>query len=908
MKTKSFFAVLFGILTISVLVFYACKKEQKDPSPPTYTDEQVEIGEIGGVIKVTDQNSSIFGIELTVPAGALKTPNNIKITESKTISEDFFIDNNNVIFHFEPKGISFEKPVQISIPFNGSINEKSKALYLNEETNEYIEMPIISVNNGKIIFTTNHFSDYIATNNGVICGFDMFKIDGKVGLTVNLYEAVTEDYFNIPTFYYYGNIINDVYSDNGIDIYEKQSLFKVNLYKGDEFGDELLETITIGARMQIGSSTMEYAIVYKDDQNNGLYSSIWSSDYHDFGEYFNAEALVFSFDYPTNEDDKYYANAQWALTQTHSFSNTYTGNYHFNNFEARQKFSALENRNIDTDNNYINDSFQDDLSPMAQIIVNPQSGPLGTVFTFNANGSSDMQDPTASLLVRWDWEGDGIWDTEPSTEKEMTHTYQYEGQYEATVKVIDTDGYESEASITVLVGNNNLPPSCTVTSPSQNEAFYYNEEVGFIVTAEDNDGTINRVELLDFSGMNTIVIDVDYEAPYELTFEFPAEWWVGGWYMVGVIAYDDSETASQLNEIYINAIGQIRFAQPNNSSVYTIGQTNVNIQVGATTYSDNIFDLYKGETFIQHLATMSWTVNEFPIDIPNYIDAGDDYRIKGTRAEDEVWSFFSDYFTIVEAIAPVADFTADALVGNAPLTVNFTDQSSNIPTSWLWDFGDGETSTQTDPSHTYSIEGSYTVTLTVTNSYGSDIEIKTNYIVVSSGGGTGTFTDPRDGQTYTTIDIGSQTWFAENLNHETTNSWWYDNSSSNGDVYGRLYTWDAALTACPSGWHLPSIEEWQTLRDFIGGSPGGNMKETGTTHWYPPNTGATNSSGFTALGGGFKSSNISFTLMKHYAVFWSGTEYSSTTAYQGVLYNDQDSFNTYSRNKANANSVRCIKD
>ena len=69
--------------------------------------------------------------------------------------------------------------------------------------------------------------------------------------------------------------------------------------------------------------------------------------------------------------------------------------------------------------------------------------------------------------------------------------------------------------------------------------------------------------------------------------------------------------------------------------------------------------------------------------------------------------------------------------------------------------------------------GSYTVTLTASNSYGSDLEVKTGYITVTNDGGGNTFTDPRDGQTYTTVEIGSQTWMTENLNYATANSWWY---------------------------------------------------------------------------------------------------------------------------------------
>ena len=81
---------------------------------------------------------------------------------------------------------------------------------------------------------------------------------------------------------------------------------------------------------------------------------------------------------------------------------------------------------------------------------------------------------------------------------------------------------------------------------------------------------------------------------------------------------------------------------------------------------------------------------------------------------------------------PVADFTATPTTGNAPLTVQFTDNSANDPTNWLWDFGDGSTSTQQNPAHTYNDPGTYTVTLTVSNAAGSDTAIKVGYIVVEA--------------------------------------------------------------------------------------------------------------------------------------------------------------------------------
>ena len=81
--------------------------------------------------------------------------------------------------------------------------------------------------------------------------------------------------------------------------------------------------------------------------------------------------------------------------------------------------------------------------------------------------------------------------------------------------------------------------------------------------------------------------------------------------------------------------------------------------------------------------------------------------------------------------APVAAFSGTPLTGEKPLSVTFTDSSTNSPTSWLWDFGDGGTSTTQDPSHNYTKAGIYTVTLTATNASGSDSEIKSGYITVS---------------------------------------------------------------------------------------------------------------------------------------------------------------------------------
>jgi uncharacterized protein (TIGR02145 family) len=178
-----------------------------------------------------------------------------------------------------------------------------------------------------------------------------------------------------------------------------------------------------------------------------------------------------------------------------------------------------------------------------------------------------------------------------------------------------------------------------------------------------------------------------------------------------------------------------------------------------------------------------------------------------------------------------------------------------------------------------------------------------------------TFTDPRDGRVYQTVEIGTQVWMAENLAYAPSGGdyWAYANDDANVEIYAYLYDWETALDVCPTGWHLPSDAEWTELTDFLGENAGGKLKSTGTIEagtglWYDPNTGATNEIGFSALPSGHFHYNGYFNGIGRVGCWWSATEGNSNDAWYRRMYCDYSYVSRYGINKESGFAVRCIKD
>jgi uncharacterized protein (TIGR02145 family) len=209
------------------------------------------------------------------------------------------------------------------------------------------------------------------------------------------------------------------------------------------------------------------------------------------------------------------------------------------------------------------------------------------------------------------------------------------------------------------------------------------------------------------------------------------------------------------------------------------------------------------------------------------------------------------------------------------------------------------------------------------------------------------------GESYPTVQIGTQCWFQKNLNvgsmiqganDQTNNSilekYCYNNDTANCSIYGGLYQWAEAVQyqngasnttspspafsgnvkgMCPTGWHVPSDGEWCTLTTFLdstvdcsatgwsGTDAGGKMKSTSNL-WNSPNTGATNSSGFSALPGGLRNTNGLFNNILNEAYFFSSSNFSSTLSYYRNLRAIENKIFQLQNYNWFGFTVRCLKD
>jgi uncharacterized protein (TIGR02145 family) len=231
----------------------------------------------------------------------------------------------------------------------------------------------------------------------------------------------------------------------------------------------------------------------------------------------------------------------------------------------------------------------------------------------------------------------------------------------------------------------------------------------------------------------------------------------------------------------------------------------------------------------------------------------------------------------------------------------------------------------------------YYVRAYATNSVGTSYGNEFDFTTINFMCGTTSIVDI-DGNIYNTVQIGTQCWTQSNLkvtkyrngdNIPTglSDAQWgstssgayaiYNNDPVNDALYGKLYNWYAVTDSrglCPTGWHVPSDGEWTTLTTFLGGQSvaGGAMKSTATQPtpggWYAPNTGATNSSGFTGLPGGLRASGGGFSDLGYTGTWWSSSFGGSIGAWYRILFYGNADATIFYNDPSSGFSVRCARD
>ena len=339
--------------------------------------------------------------------------------------------------------------------------------------------------------------------------------------------------------------------------------------------------------------------------------------------------------------------------------------------------------------------------PVANFVGSPTSGnaPLTVNFTDQSTGSIDS----------WSWDfGDGG----TSTAQNPSHTYNSEGTYTVSLTVTGPGGSDTETKVDYITATSTPPAPVAdfVGSPTSGTAPL---TVNF---TDQSTGTIDSWSW-DFGDGGTS------------TAQNPSHTYnSAGTFTVSLTVTGPGGSDNETKVDYITATSEpippvAEFVGSPTSGTAPLNVTFTDQSTG--TIESWAWDFGDGGTSTEQ--NPSHTYNSEGTYTVSLTVTGPD----GSDTETKV-----DYITVTSTPpAPVADFVGSPTSGTAPLTVNFTDQSTGTIDSWSWDFGDGGTSTAQNPSHTYNSAGTFTVSLTVTGPGGSDTEEKTDYITVEPGGG-----------------------------------------------------------------------------------------------------------------------------------------------------------------------------
>ncbi len=988
----------------------SCQKDIITLNPGiVYTEGEGSIGPRGGIVMIDDETSPLNGAFVEIPEGALKTDTLIKISQAPA-EVDNLADSLATLVKFEPQGLVFEIPITIGIPvqINNADTAGLHIFHFDPDSLIYTKMPKRRINpdNHIIIGETMHFSYYTAIDQSAKIDIEMLHIDNKIGVRLKL-----KDLDKIRTNH--STCINSGYCNVWEVIryhtsYDK-SVFNLRLYRHRSmWNDDLIESKNIYVwRRTHGAAADAVVLIGYDGPGNDeeAYRTSYISQNgvnSELAMWNSGEPLVFYFDdFQPDSGHNYYVKVKWFYSQmpVQNFLARATPLYEFDNKEVSMPVSQMTPYPVDQlhqsmaiDNSYIDgdgdgdDDPDDDFGtpcPGTPTVMDVNGNTYrtvqigsqcwmrenlkttqyknGTNIIYVGNNNSTWQNNTTGAYA-W-YENNSSWGDSYGALYNWYAVNHHHGLCPEGWRVPDNNDWNVMAQHHGGVNTGGKIKSIRTEpmahprwdSPNTNAS----NESGFSGMpggARQSNGTYSS---LGQYGTFWTSVESSSTLAYGRDLSY-----LGGNAPVSNYGKNMGQSVRciKISDGDGNA-PQAAFAGNPTSGTAPLTVSFTDQSTGdPTSWQWNFGD---GNTSTQQNPQHTYqNEGNYTVELTASNSFGSDTEIK------------ENYIQVDAAgEAPVAGFSGTPTSGTAPLTVSFTDESTGEPESWQWVFGDGNTSMQQNPQHTYQNEGNYTVELTVENSHGTDTKVKMNYITVSDDNDDpdiiyGDGVTDIDGNEYVTVVIGNQEWMAENLrvtrynngdniptglsntNWKNTtegayaiydhNAYWTDGINSPEEMveaYGKLYNWyavDDPRGLCPEGWHVPSDAEWTELVNYVVsqgypnvydnpngagnalkscrqvGSPlGGDCDTSEHPRWSSYQTYyhyGFDEFGFSALPGGHRKPDGSFTLIGSGGYWWSSTEGSSTHARSRTLIHWSGKvFRTYYY-KTHGFSLRCVRD
>jgi uncharacterized protein (TIGR02145 family) len=500
--------------------------------------------------------------------------------------------------------------------------------------------------------------------------------------------------------------------------------------------------------------------------------------------------------------------------------------------------------------------------PVAVIQVNPPTGTTVTVYTLDASASHDNQTKPALLAARWDFENDGTWDTPYSTNKTITHQYTTAGDYIIKVEVIDVGGLSDTEVYNLTVGQSYGVPCPGIPTVTYEGQIYNTVQIGTQCWLQENLNVGSMINGSQNQANNQVIEKYCYNNdPANCTT-------YGGLY--------------QWNEMmqYFSTPG-VKGICPDGWHIPTDGEYCTMTQFVDPTVDCGIIGWSGTDVGIKMKSTAGW------------YGGGNGTNISGFTA------------------LPGGSLNTNGNFNYVTMSASLWSSSESGSNAWPRGLGHDDAGIRR---------------VSYNKSYGFSVRCVKN----PSWSCSDIIVDARDGQVYNTVQIGTQCWIKENMNigtmipgivSQTNNGiiekYCYSDDTTNCDIYGGLYLWNEMMNyngssgaqgICFYGWHIPTSNNWDVLINLLGGtnSAGGKLKEIGYTYWNPPNTGATNLSGFTAYGSGYRNDDGSFNVLKDMTYIWQSDSW--VYAVSRRMHRDMAGIYSHDHSWGNAVSVRCLKD